>query len=257
MRSFLCCLALFTSCGLLAQQRQIKGTYASTISGVELNISSNSSFTYESKFDNPNFYRFEPIAESGRYSISGDTLILNPELQPKPFVETYFKENRTSNDSLRLTFNHIRRYFDREGKVVREDTSQAMMLDFAINEWKRTTRRRVSSMRQVRCTFAGFIPQEIITSSRSINIARPAGGIQKVFIGCFEMQGTHEFAVTDAQANDFTLDMYSNYYEDGQIRQMKMLIKNDNCIYSHQRKDGSFEKNTVWNNTDAILKKQK
>jgi hypothetical protein len=257
MRSFLCCLALFTSSGLFAQQRQVMGTYASPVSGVELSISSDRSFTYVSKFDNPNFYRFEPIAESGMYSISGDTLILNPGLEPKPFVETAFRENRTVNDSIKLTFNHIRRYFDKEGKLVREDTCQAMMLDFAVNEWNRTTRRRLSAMRQVRCTFAGFIPKEIITSSRSVNIARPVGGIQKIFIGCYEMQGTNEFVITDAQANDFALDIYSNYYEDGQIRQMKMLIKNEKCIYTHQRKDGSFEKNTVWNNTNAILKKQR
>jgi hypothetical protein len=257
MRSFLCCLAFFTTCELNAQQSRIKGTYANLVSGVELSISSDRNFTYISKFDNPNFYRFEPIAESGRYSISGDTLILNPGLEPKPFVETAFRENRTVNDSVRLTFNHIRRYFGREGKLIREDTSQAKMLDFAVNEWNRTTRRRVSAIRQVRCTFAGFIPREIITSSRSVNIARPLGGIQKIFIGCYEMQGTNEFVVRDAQANDFVLDIYSNYYEDGQIRQKKMLIKNDKCIYTHQRKDGSFDKNTVWNNTDSILKKQK
>jgi len=85
MRSFLCCLALFISCGLFAQQRQLKGTCASPVSGVELSISSDRSFTYVSKFDDPNFYRFEPIAEFGRYSISGAT----PDIESWPGTEAF------------------------------------------------------------------------------------------------------------------------------------------------------------------------
>jgi len=255
MRSILVCLAIVASNGLYSQQRQISGTYYNAWSGVEISFLEDQSFVYKSNFDNPIFYRYEPIVESGHFAISGDTLILNPGLNPKPFVETTFSQSGIAGDSVTLTCNHIRRYFDVEGKLVRADTSQLVMLDFAINEWKKSTRRRVAPRRQVRCTFAGFIPKEIITSDRSITIARPAEGIHRIFIGCYEMQGTKEFSVNDVGANEFTLDIFSNYYEDGQIRQMKLLIKNDKYIYTHQREDGSFERDSVWDNTEKKLKK--
>ena len=43
---------------------------------------------------------------------------------------------------------------------------------------------------------------------------------------------------------------------DGQIRQMKFLIKNDKVLYTRQKENGDFEKDNFWSDTDAKLKRQ-
>jgi len=87
------------------------------------------------------------------------------------------------------------------------------------------------------------------------SISNP-GIIKSIFIGCYELQGTKEFIIQNSNSNHLTLNVYSNYYEDGQIRQMKLLIK-IKYLYTKQKANNEFEKDNFWSNTDSKLKKQK
>ena len=125
------------------------------------------------------------------------------------------------------------------------------------NELKKKNRTRVANHFTTRCAFAGYIPNELITTSRTISISKPTTEIKSIFIGCYELIETKEFKVDNRKSNSFTLNVYSNYYQDGQIRQMKFLIKNNRVLYTRQKENGKFEKDTIWHPTDAKLIKQK
>ncbi|MFI5129768.1 MAG: hypothetical protein ACHQFX_07250 [Chitinophagales bacterium] len=217
-----------------------------------------STFTYVTNELHPTFYRWEPFSEKGKWTLSGDTIILNPHLTKKIFVESEFVEEEHPDDtSLLLTFNHIRRFFGINGNIIKTDTVQIDRLDYSFNELKKKKLTRVAPHMTTRCTFAGYIPKEIITSSRTVFVQRPTENMKSIFIGCYELQGTKEFFIKNQNSNHLTLNVYSNYYKDGQIRQMKFLIKNDKYIYTRQKKNGEFDKDNIWIETDAKLKRQK
>jgi hypothetical protein len=104
-----------------------------------------------------------------------------------------------------------------------------MQLDFSFNEVKKKNRTRLYAHSN-HCSFAGYIPKEIITNSWTVSIKRPAGDLNIIFIGCYELQGTEEFLIRNRRSNHFTLNIYSNYYQEGQIRQVKFLIKNNKVL---------------------------
>ncbi len=54
-----------------------------------------------------------------------------------------------------------------------------------------------------------------------------------------------------------TLNVYSNYCQDGQLRQKKILVKNENVLYTTQKADGAFVKDKFWMETGAKLKRKK
>ena len=206
----------------------------------------------------PTFYRWENFSEKGKWSVSGDTIVLNPQLTKKIFIESDFSEKEdTGRSNLLLTLNHIKRYFDSNGDIVKSDTLQIERLDFWFNEFKKKKLTRVAPLQTTRCVFAGYIPKEIITPDRTTSIQKPSENIKSIFIGCYELQGTKEFVIKNKNANHLTLNVYSNYYGDGQIRQVKFLMKNKNVLYTKQKKSGQFEKDSIWSESDAKLKRQK
>ena len=258
MRCFLFTIAVFIPAISFTQMQKIVGVYSNMLPKYQVKFNNDSTFEYTTTEMHPTFFRWETFSEKGSWTISGDTIILNPDLQKKPFVESSFiEEENGGNEKLFLTFNHIKRWFDVNGVVIKTDTLQIDQLDYSFNKLKKRNRTRVSPHRSGRCAFAGYIPKEIITTSHTIAIERPAQIINSIFIGCYELQGTKEFVVTNRGANHFTLNVYSNYYQDGQIRQMKFLVKNDKYIYTRQKANGKFEKDNIWTATENKIKKQK
>jgi hypothetical protein len=177
-------------------------------------------------------------------------------LQKKVYVESAFtEEENKETGSLLLTFHHIKRWFDANNVIIKTDTLQIDQLDYSFNELKKRNRTRVSPHRSSRCTFAGYIPKETITTNHTISVQKPADNIKRIFVGCYELQGTKEFIVKNPDANHFTLNVYSNYYADGQIRQVKFLVKNEKVLYTRQKANGEFEKDNIWTATENKIKK--
>ncbi|MEO8762993.1 MAG: hypothetical protein ABI416_01840 [Ginsengibacter sp.] len=250
-------LSTFVSIAAFSQPGKISGTYANVVSGVTVTFSGDATFRYVTR-EHPTFYRYEDFSENGHWSLSGDTIILNPQLEKKAFVESDLIEEENKGDTnLLLTCNHIKRYIDPYGNTIKTDTLQIRSLDYSFNEIKKQKRVRITAQPTVRCSFAGYIPKEIITANRTNLIRKPAGTITSIFFGCFELQGTKEFMIRNPRSNHLTLNVYSNYYQDGQIRQLKFLIKNANVLYTGQKNNGAFIKDNTRTTTDSKLKRQK
>jgi len=259
MRHFITFLSIFITTASFGQPKRIVGTFANPYNLPKLSVTFNadSTFSYASA-ESPNFYGWEDFSEKGRWTLSGDTIILNSTLTKKIFAESELREQENvGGKDLLLTFNRIKRYFDSDGNVVKADTFQIAGLDYAFNEKKKKNWTRVAPRRMVRCTFAGHIPKEIITTSRTISVKRPAEKMERIFISCFETQGTKEFIIKDPNSDHLTVNVYSNYYQDGQIRQMKFLIKDEKILYTKQKENGEFEKENIWTHTDGKLTRQK
>jgi len=257
MRGILTSIFILSLATCFGQELNVIGTYSNGITVPKLIITFNpdSTFTYSST-EHPTFYRWEGFSEKGKWTVSADTIILNPQLASKPYVEFNFQEQKKESDTaIFLTFNHIKRYFDKDGSLVEVDTVQVDRLDYAFNELKKKKLVRVAPHRTTRCAFAGYIPPEIITTNRTIAVSKPHGKLKSIFIGCYELQGTKEFQIKDPGSNYLALNIYSNYYLDEQIRQKKLLIKNKNVLYSRQNPDDKFDKGN-WN-SEARLKKIK
>lgn len=238
--------------------RKVVGTYGNAMPKIQVTFNSDSTFEYVTKEQHPTFYRWEDLSETGKWTLSGDTIILNPNLTKKLFVESDFQEQQTLDDTnFLLTFTHIKRYFDANGNIIKTDTFQIERLDYSFNELKKKKLTRVANHLTTRCASAGYIPKEVITTNRTISIPRPAGNINSIWIGCNELQGTKEFIITNPNSNQLTLNVYSNYYQDGQIRQMKFLRKNERVLYTRQKQNGQFEKDNIWIGTDAKLTREK
>jgi hypothetical protein len=141
--------------------------------------------------------------------------------------------------------------------IVKADTLQIDRLDYSFNELKKRKLTRVARHSTTRCGFAGYIPKEVITSNRTILIPRPKENIKTIFIGCYEIQGTKKFIVSDPKSNRLTFCVYSNYYQDGQIRQTKFLRQNEKVLYTRQKENGKFEKDNIWIGTDSKLTRNK
>jgi hypothetical protein len=239
------------------QTNHIVGTFTNGIVVPNLRVTFNTDSTFQyTSTGHPTFFRWENFSENGKWLVSGDTIILNPQLTTKPFVQSDFHEQEIPGDTnFLLTFNHIKRYFDSNGTLVRADTVQINRLDYAFNELKKKKLTRVAENRTTRCAFAGYIPKEVIATSRTISVTKPAEKVKSIFIGCYELQGTKEFNIKNPNSNRLTLNVFSNYYSDGQIRQMKFLIKNQKTLYTRQKPNGKFDKGNWTYGT--ILKKEK
>jgi hypothetical protein len=258
MRHSIIIISFFITTLSFGQVQKVVGTYSNVMPRVQVTFNPDSTFEYVTKEQHPTFYRWEDFSEKGKWALSGDTITLNPNLTKKTFVESDFKEEENlSSTSLLLTFNHIKRYFDANGNIIKADTIQIDRLDYAFNELKKKKQTRVAPHPTTRCTFAGYIPKEIITTDRTISIQGPLENLRSIFIGCYELQGTKEFIIKNPNSNHLTLNVYSNYYQDGQIRQMKFLIKNEKVLYTRQKENGEFEKDNIWTNAYARLTRKK
>ncbi len=261
MRNLITIIALFISAISPGQKKYLAGKWTNgnrCFPQLEITLNSDSTFEYLST-EHPIFYRRESFSEKGKWIAFNDTVILNPHLLKKTFVQSEFKEEVEANDtSLFLTFNHVKRYYDSSGNLILSDTEQIKQLDFAFNELKRKRLTRVEPHISVRCLFAGYIPkEEIITNERTVAIKKTTEPLNKIFVGCYELQGTKEFQITNQRANHFTLTVYSNYYPGTQIRQMKMLLKKDKVLYTRQKDNGDFFKDNFWFPTNYKVKRMK
>lgn len=234
-----------------------EGTFTSIMGDVSVTFFPDSVFSYVSSGPHPTFYRWEDFSEKGTWSTRGDTILINPHLPGKEFVETEFIEGSPGYDStlLLLTFNHIRRYFDHHDQLYRADTQQIQRLDYAFNTFDRNNLTRVAPNRTTRCFFAGFIPKEVITAQQTISVKKPAEKISSIFIGCYELQGTRKFIISDPFAGHLILNVYSNYYLNGQLRQLKFLRRGKNLLYTRQKENGRFMKDGFAVPGDAILRR--
>jgi len=266
MGPLLTMLATLFSALVFAQDRNIIGTYKDfkDLPGqhqISVTFNPDSTFQYSAR-EYPVFYygHFgENFSEKGKWTMAGDTIILNPLLEKKTFIETEVLEQGNPGDTrLTLTFNHINRYFDAQGNIVRIDTAQIRQLDYAFNDFKKRHRRRVSNSRSSRCTFAGYIPQEIITNERTIVVEKPQEPVRVVYFGCYEQLGTKPFTIKTAAPSRLTFNVYSNYYQDGMFRQVRWLTKADgSLLYLKQKSNGKFRKGLHWSGPqDNILKRQ-
>jgi len=79
------------------QTRNIIGTYSNVVAVPKLIVKFNSDSTFESTA-HPTFFRWEDFSEKGNWTIISDTLILNPQLESKPFVESDFHEQEMKGD---------------------------------------------------------------------------------------------------------------------------------------------------------------
>ena len=258
MRHSIIIISFFLTTLSYGQVQKVVGTYGNVMPRIQVTFNSDSTFEYVTKEQHPTFYRWEDFSEKGKWTLSGDTIILNPNLTKKLFVESDFKEQQILGDTnLLLTFNHIKRYFDANGNIIKTDTFQVDRLDYSFNELKKKKLTRVARHSTTQCAFAGYIPKEVITANRTISILRPAGNVNSIFIGCYELQGTKEFTITNPNSNHLTHNVYSNYYQDGQIRQMKFLRKNEKVLYTRQKENGEFEKDNIWIDIGSRLTRQK
>ena len=241
------------------QTKDVIGTFSNGLAVTKFIVTFNPDSTFEYvSTEHPTFHRWEDFSEKGKWTVSDDTIILNPQLSLTQFVQSDFQEQEIKGDTtLFLSFNHIKRYFDSNGNLLRSDTVQIDRLDYSFNELKKKKLTRVAKHRTIRCTFAGYIPKEIITADRTISVAKPTEELKSIFTGCYELQGTKEYVIKNRNSNHFTLNVYSNYYQDGQIRQMKFLVKNENVLYTKQNPNGKFVKDNMWIETEAKLKRQK
>ncbi len=256
MRHSIIIISFFITTLSFGQVQKVVGNYSNTMSQIQVTFNSDSTFEYASKGLHPTFFRGEDFSEKGKWAVSGDTIILNPNLTKKLFIESNFQEQQKLGDpTLLLTFNHIKRYFDANGNIIKTDTFQIDRIDYSFNELRKKKLTRVARHPTTRCGFAGYIPKEIITTNRTIAVQRPTEKIRTIFIGCYELKGTKEFTIANSNSNHLTFTVYSNYYQDGQIRQMKFLQKNETVLYTKQKENGKFEKDNIWIETHAKLTK--
>jgi hypothetical protein len=259
VRHLVTILSIFLPTVSFGQLKSIVGTFTNPFDLPKLAVTFNadSTFSFASSMS-PNFYSIEDFSERGQWTLSGDTIILNSKLTKKIFVQSEFiEQDNFGGKDLSLTLNHIKRYFDTGGNVMKADTFQVEGLYYAFNEQKRKNWTRVGPHRLVKCSFAGPRPREIITTNRTISVNRPTENLKRIFIGCFESGGTKEFIIKNPNSNHLTFNVYSNYYLDGQIRQMKFLIKDEKVLYTKQKENGEFEKDNIWAQTNAKLIRQK
>lgn len=249
---------LFAALIAQAQHPDAAGTYTNrgVVNKMAVTLRADSTFEYKSDLHPTFFSGSEGFSETGRWRMHSDTVILNPQLAVKPFVEYDLQETGSGEDTaIQLRFYHVKRLFDGAGNVVKSDTLHIHRLDYAWNEWKKKQRVRVASSPTVRCAWAGYIPPETITDSNTITLKKPADTLKSIFIGCYELQGVKEFPVHNPGAGRLTLIVYSNYYSDGQLRQKKFLLKNEKVLYTYQKANGRFDK-TDWLSDGTILKKR-
>ncbi len=247
-------LPLISSYNVFSQN--IIGTYTGIDSSIKVILNNDSTFLFTSRI-NPSFYRVEGFSEKGRWTFRSDTIVFNPQFSPKINIESEIIEKEyPNNKDVLLTFNHIKRYFDAEGNLLQTDTLKIEQLDYTFNKLVRKNLRRVTSRNTTRCSFAGYIPSEIITKENSIIISKPSDEPNSIFIGCYELQETKEFILKNKKANHLTFNVFSNYYKDSQLRQMKYLLKNSKIIYTVRKRNGKFKK-TFWLLDSGILKKTK
>lgn len=244
MKSILA-LLFVACCASATGQTKVSGTFTNSKYSptLKLTFNSDSTFSYWSNIG-PYARSTSIFKEKGHWTAKGDTIILNPALEKKLLSGYQFAEQaqHPMKDSIWLTVERITNYYDRDGRLMSADTGRVSQFDLAINKNSRQNRHLVSGRPNARCAFAGYIPKEIITDARTVLVPKPAGRLEKLFVACAEFGGTREFLISNAQADQLTLQIFDNRYQDGQLRQVKYLVKNEDAIFIKQKADGKFQR---------------
>ncbi len=220
-----------------------------------LTIYADSSFEMAAHY--PDFATESGFYEKGIWTVKDDTLILNPHLTPKEYIQHDFSESEVGEDTnVLLTLNHIKRTISESGEVMFRDTLLVEVADYWFNDFKKSKLRRIAVRPTPMCAFAGYIPPETITSEHTTVVEKSADSMQTIHIGCWELRGTKEFIIYNPESNRLTLNIYSNSYNDGMIRSKKILIKNKNTLLTKRNKKGKFRVD-IWTNNYSMLKRQK
>lgn len=220
-----------------------------------LTVYADSSFEMTGR--HPEFATENEFYEKGIWIVKDDTLILNPHLTPKEYIQHDFSESQVGKDTnVLLTLNHIKRTISKSGEVTARDTVLVERADYWFNDFKKSKLRRIAVRPKPMCAFAGYIPPETITAEHTTVVERPTDSMQTIHIGCWELRGTKEFIIHNPESNRLTLNIYSNSYNDGMIRSKKILVKNKNTLLTKRNKKGKFRVD-IWTNNYSMLKRQK
>lgn len=257
-RYILLIFLLAASVGYGQAQSFTAGVFEQNLGATKLILNQDKSFEL---VNHPELHRVflpcGPISDSGTWIRRKDTIILNPHLEPKTFVEYDFIESvQTGDTNILLTVNIIKRRFDSNNIITSIDTIQAERYDYWFNDGKKEGRVRVAKHHTPRCAFTGHIPKEDITQERTVTIIKPTRPLQKIHIGCYEYKGTKEFIINNSNSNRFMLNIYHNYYWGGFIRNKKVLIKNNNKLLYSRNKNGKYYHDVWWDHHSKLKRKK-
>jgi hypothetical protein len=244
MKQFILLLTALSATVCMAQPKNVAGTYSCQIPGPfedKLTLCPDSTFQYSSKH-HPHLYTWEwgyYFYENGQWTISGDTIILNPQLTPTIAVQTDFQEEEIPGDTaLTLTFTLVKRYFDDHEDLIQSDTEQISEVDFAFNKKNHKTTTAVTYYEGK----SRFAANTINTKSRTIVVPRPDEPLTSIYIFCFETnEGVKQFMIRNPQSTHLIYTVFYNFYKH-ELRQKKLLIKNENALFTKQKPNGKFYK---------------
>lgn len=259
MKYYLLLISLFVFTTVYPQQKFQPGVFETNRCEKQLILNNNGTFEVNYyRGPHPVFSSDNGFSETGVWQRKGDTIILNSHLEEKTFIEQNFSETIQHGDTdILLTINIIKRKIDANGNITLSDTTQADRADYWFNDRKENEIVRIAKYPTTRCAFAGPVPKiEKVTNSRTVITIKPSGPLKKIHIGCYEYNGTKEFAIKDTRSNRLTLNIYHNYYAGGFIRSKKILIKNNNKLLCEQNEKGKFYTDTWWDH-HSKLKRQK
>ena len=92
MRQNIGIIAILLPAFCFGQTQKIAGTYCTGLPAVRVTFNPDSTFNYVTSAQHPTFSRWEAFSEKGKWTRSGDTIILNPMLPKKLFVESDIEE---------------------------------------------------------------------------------------------------------------------------------------------------------------------
>jgi hypothetical protein len=142
---------------------------------------------------------------------SGTPVLVNPVFeQPEKAIGSRVLENRLPADSIvQITFLQVNRYWHTNGNLIKTDTMGIPLIDFSLNTNNRKNRIRVTKRATTRCAFAGYIPEEIITDSRTVTVKK-TGPLENIYIGCYALNGIKKYTIHDPASNRLTFIVYSD-----------------------------------------------
>lgn len=234
------CLCAITTC--VAQTKSITGYYGNRgyyQLGVSIQFKEDSTFIFTSGV-HPIFYTdLDIFREEGKWSISGDTVILNPQASPETNTDIDLQEEEVAGDEcITVTFKHVKRYFDSTGKLYLSDTVHIDDLAFALNGRRITRVATHCPHRNI--PFRIHLTKEMLTKDDTVAVSRPKKELNCIYIGCYEAQQTNRFLIRNPKSTRFSYTVYSNYHRMPTLRQQKLLIKNNKTLCFKQPLNGSL-----------------
>ena len=146
---------------------RVAGTYndaLATIYATQLTLRPNGTFVIET-VDETFPYTFEQFTNKGEYSVSGDSIILNPGVTlPATTVELQHRESGA--DTLRVNIDYTLATYT-GSELTFTDAFQPQMLSVYINEKKNFTHIVKEELRQV-CLFAPKVRRQVVLDEAGV-----------------------------------------------------------------------------------------